>query len=120
MDPESLPGYNEDGTLTDARLQFTMDCVDCMVCGRQGTDTHEIARGAYRKQAVKQRCAWLRLCRECHNAMDDYSEWPIARQLALKKLQDPQYYDRQAVNRLRGRHDNAITEGEVEAYTVRN
>jgi hypothetical protein len=38
---------------------------------------------------------------------------PIARQLALKKMNDPGGYDRVQVNRLRGRADDAITEGEV-------
>ena len=99
-----------------ARTDFQYDYPACMMCGKQSTDTHEIARGAYRNQAYGSRCAWLRLCRNCHSLVGDAGQWPIARQLALKKVCDPGSYDAQTVNQLRGRHMFAITEAEVDAY----
>jgi hypothetical protein len=44
---------------------------------------------------------------------------PVAGQLALKRLSDPAGYDRVAVNRLRGRADEAITEAEVDEWVKR-
>lgn len=98
------------------RLAFKLDHPKCMICGRDGTDTHEIARGAHREQSYGEREAWLQLCRFCHSDVSSASEWPVARQLALKKAADPDYYNRVMVNNMRGRHVNAISEGEVDAH----
>ena len=97
---------------------------ECMVCGwtwgmwtsdaRRRLETHEIARGPARQAALKAPAAWLRLCNMCHDEMDSLRLWPIARQLAIKKLQDPEHYDRIKVNELRGRQPDAITEEEVD------
>jgi len=38
----------------------------------------------------------------------------IVTQLAMKKINDPECYDRVAVNRMRGRADEAVTEAEVD------
>ena len=89
-----------------------------MVCEDEGTDIHEIVRGAHREAAYQDRCTWLRLCRECHEQMGDLEIWPIAMQYSLKMYGDPKYYDRIQCNRLRGRADNAIDEKDV-AATVR-
>lgn len=40
--------------------------------------------------------------------MDDYSKWPVSRQLALKMLADPNNFDRVLINQIRGRDENAI------------
>lgn len=82
-------------------------------------ETHEMARGCHRKEAYRDRATWLRLCRRCHDQMDDYTQWPVAKQLALKKICDPDYYERVKVNKLRGRSDNAITKGEVDGWIKR-
>jgi len=84
-----------------------------MICNAKSTDTHEIARGPARANAYALRLAWLRVCRRCHDELGDYSKFPISRQLFLKKTNDPEYYDRQRVNELRGRQPDAITEEEV-------
>jgi cytochrome c553 len=91
-----------------------------MVCGIQEgifteLQTHEIARGSFRSKALKSPSAWIRTCSLCHERHLD--GMPIARQLAIKKKHDPEYYDRIAVNRLRNRADEAITENEVDQWT---
>lgn len=86
-------------------------------CDRLATDVHEIARGPARNKAIEVRACLLHLCRAHHDDMDDYSQWPIARQLALKKYSDPEGYDRVAVNLIRGRAPEAITEEEVDRFS---
>ena len=81
-----------------------------------GLETHEIASGAARQKALTEPATWLRLCYAHHRGrygVHDLSVWPIARQLALKKLCDPEHYDRVKVNLLRDRQPEAITEDEV-------
>lgn len=75
-------------------------------------DIHEIARGPHRKEALEHRCTWNRLCRGCHEKVGG---WSIAQQLCLKQMWDPLYYDRVAVNRIRGRQDEAVNQDEVDA-----
>lgn len=108
----------------DARHQFLLDHWRCMVCGDawrfadyfpKVLDPHEIARGPARRKAVDSPAAWLVVCRQHHDEMGDYSVWPVVAQLALKRLRDPGNYDRQAVNLLRGRAPEAITDAEVDA-----
>lgn len=108
--------------MADARTKFKAEYGRCMVCGDawrsadfwpRVLETHEIARGPARSKAVACRAAWLVLCRQHHEQVGDLSVWPVVRQLALKLLRDPDGYDRVAVNRLRGRQDDAITDEEV-------
>ena len=73
---------------------------------------HHIARGVHRQQAREVRVNLIRACMWCHDAHLD--AMPIARQLAIKKKNDPQFYDRVAVNLLRGRQPEAVTEDEVD------
>ncbi len=92
----------------------------CMICGRQGSGCHEIACGAARTHALDEPGAWLMLCSACHVGrfgVHNYEVWPIARQLAIKKMADPKRYNLKAVNMLRGRDAHtAITEEEVQGY----
>lgn len=83
---------------------------------------HHIASGIYRKKSKDVPAALMVVCQACHlgnNGLHDRDVWPIARQLALKKLRDPKHYDRVTVNRLRGRVDEAITEAEVDEWVGR-
>lgn len=84
-------------------------------CKSQGAHVHEISRGPARKDSLGVRAALLHLCPTDHRQMDVL---PVAGQLALKKLADPDGYDRVAVNRLRGRQPEAITEAEVEFWVT--
>jgi len=96
----------------------------CMVCGsRDNLETHEIANGAAREASLAIPATWLRVCQECHQGprgLHHKGVWPVARQLALKKWHDPEYYDRVWVNLLRGRDEGAITEADVDQYTEGN
>lgn len=80
-------------------------------CIRMAQDIHEIARGPARAASLMEPAALLCLCRAHH---DEVQNWPVARQLALRKIVGPETYDRQRVNVLRGRQPDAITEEEVE------
>lgn len=105
----------EDRTADAAREEFAVEFPRCMVpgCQRSSVDVHEIARGPARRVAYQERCAWLSLCRTCHDAMDDYSRWPLERQYALKALRDTEHYNRVRLNEMRGRAPDAISEREV-------
>jgi len=85
-------------------------------CDRIATDVHEIASGPARRNAIGERACLLHLCRDHHDQMDDYSIWPIDRQLALKKWSDPEGYSRTRVNEIRGRDPEAITDEEVDRW----
>ena len=103
----------------DERTEFGLLNPFCWVCGRSDgyIETHEITRGVHRNVGVEERCTWIRLCREDHERFGDYTQWPIARQLAVKLICDPDYYDRQRVNLIRNaRTPDAITEQEVAKY----
>jgi len=49
----------------------------------------------------------------------DYSVWPIEAQLAVKEIRDPEYSDREEVNRIREREPGAITAAEVLNWVYR-
>lgn len=110
--------------MTITRTEWSWQFDRCFACNQRHNhaawwmrlQTHEIARGPAKQAAMKEPAAWLRVCRQCHDAMDDYSKWPIARQLALKKLRDPEHYDRVKVNELRGEAPESITEEEVDEW----
>jgi len=105
----------------------------CMVCnwtcgtwtldGQRWLETHHIARGPARQAGLDVLANLLRLCDMCHDEMDGLRLWPIKRQLAIKKLKDPEHYDRIAVLKLRVGEKtwairptpDAITEEEVDA-----
>lgn len=86
----------------------------CQVCCRRPADTiHEIARGVHRKDALKERCTWLLVCHYCHIAVEDYSKWPLTKQLACKLLTDSDGFDLQRFNEIRDRAPEAITLADV-------
>ena len=96
------------------RQRFRREHAVCWLCGAPGTDVHEIARGCHRKRGVQERCCWVMTCRTCHDdKLGNYAIWPPERQLALKLIHDPEAYDRQRVNEIRGRVPDAISETDV-------
>jgi hypothetical protein len=99
-----------------ARSAFAEEMKFCAVCRKLGHDVHEIARGASRRQAKQERCAWLYLCRECHDAMSNLNHWPIAKQAALKLITDPLHFDVQRICELRGRSVSDVTLVDVVRY----
>ena len=96
----------------------------CWVCelsfkrSTTGSQTHEIARGPFKQAAMLEPAAWIQVCQYHHSQMGP-PEWPIVKQLALKKLKNPEHYDRRKVNLLRGRQPEAITEAEVDAELLK-
>lgn len=86
-------------------------------CDQPAAELHEIARGPARRAALAARAAWLNLCRNCHQQYG--LSHLVVLQLAVKKLADPEGYDRQAVNVLRGRQPEAITEAEVDSVLTK-
>lgn len=92
-------------------------CFACQATFLPDLCVHEIARGSHRGQAVSQRVAWLVLCKYCNcGDVNRYDVYPLARQYLLKKYHDSAHYDRVALNRMRGRADDAISEEEVMAW----
>jgi len=79
---------------------------------------HEIASGTHsRPLAIADRSAWAAACSHCNcHLLTDKSKWPIARQLAVKLVYDPQHFDAARVNVLRGRAAGAVTLADVAAY----
>lgn len=87
----------------------------CMLCNkRKAVDVHEIVTRAKSDKSVEHRCAWLCLCRTCHDdEVGDYSRYPISRQLALKLVADPEAFDLATINKLRGNDPNEFTLADV-------
>lgn len=93
-----------------ARSAFKSWAHKCMLCRvREVVDVHEICNGPARQKALGMRETWLAVCRCCHEDLDDKRLWPVTRQLAVKLLRDPDWFDPQVVNELRGRDPEAIT-----------
>ena len=99
-----------------ARDEFRLEHIYCMSCGALASDVHEICRGPHRARAVTERCTWLLLCRRCHDDMDGYAEWPIEKQLGCKLVHDPNWFDLDRVNEIRGRAPGAITLADIVPY----
>lgn len=92
-----------------ARHAYVAEIGVC-VCGKTAVDPHEIAAGSSREKSLKNRFAWLALCRECHEKIQGSDQ---AEQYARKALQDPEFYDRVGLNILRGRAADAVSEVDV-------
>ena len=89
---------------TGPRREYVANSGGCQCCLRHPAhDCHEILQGPLREQALYKRSCWLALCRECHDAMHDKSIWPVERQLALKLLADPNFFNLAEVNEIRKR-----------------
>lgn len=98
--------------MSRSRREYREAFPTCQLCQCQQTDdVHEIVRRSKSSKSVEHRCTWLALCRQCHDdEVADYSRWPLARQLALKKCVDPDWFDLPKINELRG---NSPTEFEL-------
>lgn len=88
----------------------------CQLCGEPRKHVHEIVTRAKNASAIEQRCCFLSLCERCHDRMHDHSDYPLARQYALKQRVDPEGYCRETLNRMRGRAANAITQEQVDEW----
>ncbi len=87
------------------------------VCFGSVRSVHEIAKGQHRHNAIKHRACCLVVCSKCNcDDLCDYSKWPIERQLAVKLLTDPEYFDLDLFNKVRGRAATAITLADIVPY----
>ena len=95
-------------------MTFAQAFPQCWNCpSTQGVQTHHICRGPHRAKAKTEECNLLRLCFRCHAIVDG---WPVAKQIALQAVNNPDAYDRVKVNLLRSRQPEAITEAQVRRY----
>ncbi len=109
---------------------FIIDMRQCQICGKKlvwresdpitsvrSLSVHEIAKGPCRSEAMKHRECCLVACDICNcGPLCDYKIWPIERQLAVKLLTDPEYFDLELFNKVRGRAPTAITLADVVPY----
>jgi hypothetical protein len=111
-----------------ARKKFRKGVWLCQCCGKrcdndkdgQRLECHEMASGGSRTAALEHPECLLMLCGVdvyrgllgCHKVVQD---WPLAKQLALKKWSDPLRYDRLLVLRVKRVAPTFVTEAEVDA-----
>ena len=111
---------NEVRPLRQALVEAAGRCMACRVSARDARlDCHEILNGALRDKTLDEPCSLLVLCWNCNsNKMTDKAEWPVARQLALLQLRDPDSYDLVRFNWLRNPNaPNFVTQEEVDEYS---
>lgn len=102
-------------TYREDRKAFLVEFPVCWFCGAKSTEVHELANGnGIRNLAFGDRAAWCAACRRCNtHELTDKAKYPIARQLAVKLLRDPNYFDLSAINAMRGRAPTATTLADV-------
>lgn len=111
--------YKEHGPARDAFLEeFEYRCLIPGCYSGEGVAVHEITNGHFRMRAFGVRAAWLPACGVCNcHRLTDKSAFPIARQLAVKLLIDPNYFLLDTIReivRVEGRPlPVLVTEGEV-------
>lgn len=90
--------------------------IKCWICGKWGFDvqTHEVASRAQAPNRWADVRNYFCACAFCNCHV--LNHLPESLQLAYKRHFDIENYDRVFVNRIRGRADDAISEGEVRAW----
>ena len=97
------------------KMTFAQKWPQCWLCPSTfAVETHHIARGANGRP--NDECNLIRVCFRCHRKVETY---PIAHQIALVAYNNPDAYDRQRVNLLRNRSQDAVTESQVKRYLKR-
>lgn len=118
-----------DAKARPVRMALVEEFGSCMICGcsperpkrsRELSQLccHEIANGPLRRLAYDKPYCILVLCWYCNgHEVEDKSEWPRARQLALLMTKSPQHYDLVAFNYLvNPRAPRAIEQFEVDEF----
>ncbi len=85
-------------------------------CKRESTQVHEIVGGSNRWITEHERCFWLAVCWFCNTqklTANGEGEYPLVRQLKLKLLADPEYFDLARVLEVAGFAPTYITIEEV-------
>ncbi|QDV78045.1 hypothetical protein [Botrimarina mediterranea] len=129
MPPRSKPMNRRPPTEPAARKKFRKGVWLCQCCGKrfdrsdeggQSLECHEMASGGSRTAALEHPECLLMLCGVdlkrgllgCHKVVQD---WPLDKQLALKKWSDPERYDRLLVLKVKRVASTFVTEEEVDA-----
>lgn len=90
----------------------------CCICGDtwmkadyypRTLDVHEIIGGGMRGVTYADRRAWLAVCREHHEVLQDRGRSPYVMQFALKLRSDPEYFDLAWLHRVGRWSDGFIT-----------
>lgn len=98
------------------RKTFLLEWPKCMICRKAPScDAHEITRGIGRQHALVNERLMLSVCRRCHSKIDDASQWPIEKQLALRTVHEIEASVLDACE-ARGRDAEAIDAAEVYEY----
>lgn len=100
------------------RTIFLSEFQQCWFCGNTSTEVHEIANGnGIRNLAFAHRAAWAASCNRCNfHELTDKTKWPIERQLAVKLINDPAFFDLPAICEMRGRAATAIVIVDIVPY----
>jgi hypothetical protein len=104
-----------------ARDIYLDETFACEVCAsvrpdkraRRAIELHHIARGIHRDRTMAMRSTWLAVCQKCHQELDDYSKWPLSKQLSVKLLADAFHFNLEGFNAARDREETAIVLADV-------
>lgn len=96
-----------------ARRAFVEMFDFCWVCGRHGTQCHEMVGGNVRHESVNHRQTYLAVCFECHAEVQC---WPLPKQLALKLVHDSDFFDPALVCRIKGYAETHVSLGDIASY----
>jgi hypothetical protein len=90
------------------RNQYREENPNCAICRcldgvpeTEATEIHEISGGPLRQFALARPEQFLSLCRSHHASVHDTDSWSVPRQLAVKLIADPVYFDLVLFNSLR-------------------
>ncbi len=84
----------------DWREAFKQEMYRCMACSAiADLEVHEMLRGKNRLKAYARRECCLALCRACH---EEVQYWPVAKQLWLKVVGDPLWFDLDVIREVYG------------------
>ncbi len=103
------------------RREFRLLFPNCCICGSGDPATHtidEIVRGGSRSLGYAARAAWIPACFSCN--CGPLNSMPVEHKLAIKLCIDPEYFDIEQVNAMRGRAPGAITLVDVSKYLQPN
>ena len=83
------------------------------VVHQSSLDCHEMVRKSAAPTSWGKTCNYLLLCRACHESIHRHNTH-LARQLAIKLMEDPRYFNLQQINKISGQR--AIQLPEVIRY----
>lgn len=103
---------------TAATEEWASQWQRCWRCGKSGMwpwlQMHHFVRGAFKQKNNLETIVML--CPACHHDKEHNGDsLGLVGCLALKWIHDPEYYNRIAVNRVRGRAEDAVSWEEVQA-----